>query len=185
MSSNKYSKNQYKINSIYPRRPYQIVTLWGNQDSKFASEEVLYESEQVIVVKFHMFCDDPNFNTVEYAAGHMPNLHMMQFYYIHKSNGIYNYIGQLERLKIIKICRGIAEMELVILKPNDSETYRRDKIMSGNKYSIPSGKSGAYYPCSTKNDVCRMRRWPKMESEDLIKKVTILEDYGPESNGDW
>jgi hypothetical protein len=163
------------------------VTLWGNQDTKFANETILYESEQVMVVNFKMFCNDPNMWTVEWGGSHLPNLNKMQFDYIHKSNGSYIYVGQVERLKIIKIVRGIAEMELVILKPNDTDAYRRNKEMSTSCsiYKLPSGKGGARYPCSTKKDVCRMRRWPLIKKEDLIKKVVILQDYGPNSYETW
>jgi hypothetical protein len=147
-------------------RPHEIVTFWGNQDAKFANEEVLYESEQVMIVNFKMCCNDPNMRRVEWVGSNLPHLVKMQFDYIHKSNGNYIYIGKVDRLKIIKITRGMAEMELVILKLNDS--------------SSSDWKKEWRYPCSTKKDVCTMRKWQLIKYEDLVKKVVILKDYGRE-----
>lgn len=129
-----------------------IVTLWGNEDAVFMNEEVLYESEQVMIVRFKMLCNDTYYNTLVWNT----NSHIE---YIHKSKGIYKYIGQVNKLHIIQINRGIAEIELIIIKNNSEAIYKH-----------------MHCPCSTKYDVCEMRRWTKMKYEDLIKKVTILFD---------
>jgi hypothetical protein len=133
------------------------------------NEEILYESEQVLVVKFKMFCNDPEFWTIEYSGSHLPDLHMMHLEYIHKVDGVYHHVGWIERLKVINVCSGVAHLELVILKPNDSDVYSK-KLMSTSvpQYSLATGRGGAHYPCSTKNDVCRMM----MNINNVISPLT-------------
>lgn len=138
----------------------EVYTVWGNEDAKFVHDEVLYNSEQVLIIKFRMLITDSLFNVIEFYASSISNLQGTTFEYIHKSNGLYYYIGKIERLKIIKIVFGVAEMEIVILKHNQS--------------SINSswGNIGKFYPCKTKNDVCVMRNLPVI-GEQKINKVIL------------
>jgi hypothetical protein len=133
----------------------ELVTLWGNEDARSFADEILYKSEQLTVVKFKLFINDPLFSLLEQCCPHMPNVHRHEFVYIHKSNGIYYYTGKIERSKIKKISRGVAEIEIVVLK-NSSE----------NRMSKPR----KYYPCATKNDVCVMNGWPIL-GDDKIRKI--------------
>lgn len=165
--------------------PRTIATLWGNQDSINLPDEVLYSSEQVFIVNFKMILKNyPSFWVIEKAGMHLPftdnttGLGRIEFEYVHKCNGEYHYIGRIERMKVIKLCGGIACVELVILRPNLSQTYTHCREMStppGIRESNPD-RGGAYYSCATKNDVARMRKWPKIPNEELIKKVIMLED---------
>jgi hypothetical protein len=138
----------------------KIYTIWGNENAKLAHDEVLFNSDQVIVIKFRMLITDALFNDVEKCAPSISHLKDTTFEYIHKSNGIYYYIGQIDRLKIIKIACGVAEIEIVVLKHNQG--------------SIESswGNIGKYYPCKTKNDICNMRKWPII-GEQKINKVIL------------
>jgi hypothetical protein len=137
-----------------------VYTMWGNENAKFANDEVLYHSEQVIIVKFRMLVTDPFFNFVEVHAQSITQITDNTFEYIHKVNDLYYYMGEIQRLKITKIVSGVAEMEIVILKHNEG--------------SIESvwGKIGKFYPCKTKKDVCYMRNLP-FRDEQKINKVIL------------
>ena len=137
-----------------------VYTMWGNENAKFANDEVLYHSEQVIIVKFRMLVTDPFFNFEEVHAQSITQITDNTFEYIHKVNDLYYYMGEIQRLKITKIVSGVAEMEIVILKHNEG--------------SIESvwGKNGKFYPCKTKKDVCYMRNLP-FRDEQKINKVIL------------
>jgi hypothetical protein len=135
-----------------------MVLLWGNVDAKFAPEEVLYESDSILVVNFKLSVKDPLFELIQRCEKHVPNINDVSFHYVHKQSCIYNYMGHIERLKIIGICSGLAHMEVVILKQGD-EDYRRYKFV---------------YPCSTKNDVCRLLKAPLLASNELVNKVSKI-----------
>jgi len=87
-------------------------------------------------------------------------LNNIKFEYIHKSNGLYYYFGEIQRLKIIKIVSGVAEMEIVVLKHNQGSIE--------NSW----GNIGKFYHCKTKNDVCNMRNLPLI-GEQKINKVIL------------
>jgi hypothetical protein len=135
-----------------------MVLFWGNLDAKFAAEEVLYESDNLLVVNFKLSMRDPLFEFIQFCEKHVPNVNRVSFHYIHKKSGVYNYIGLINTLKIIRICSGMAHMEIVILK-RDNEDYRRPKFI---------------YPCSTKNDICRLLKAPLLASNELVNKVSKL-----------
>jgi hypothetical protein len=138
------------------RYTQDMVLLWGNMDAKFAPEEVLYESDSILVVNFKLSMKDPLFALIQRCEKYVPNLNNVSFHYVHKQSSIYNYMGLIERLKIIRICSGMAHMEIVILKQGD-EDYRRYKFV---------------YPCSTKNDVCRLLKVPLLASNELVNKIS-------------
>jgi len=137
----------------------KVFTLWGNENAKLAHDEVLYHSEQVMIIKFRMLLTDPLFNTIEDCAPSITHLNNYTFEYIHKANGLYYYMGEIQRIKIIHIIYGVAEMELVILKHNEG--------------SIESvwGSIGKFYPCRTKKDVCNMRKLPYTDEEKINKVI--------------
>ena len=134
----------------------ELVTLWGNEDARSYADEILYDSDQVIVIKFKLFTSDPLFSLLERCSPHIPAVNRHEFEYIHKSNGIYYYIGKIERSKIIKINCGVSEIEIVVLK-NHPNQFTRNR----NKY----------YPCATKNDVCVMNGWPLLGDEKIRKII--------------
>ncbi len=133
----------------------ELVTLWGNEDARSFAHEILYESDQVTVINFKLFINDPLFSLLEGCLPHIPKVHRHRFEYIHKSNGIYYYTGEIDRSKIKKISHGVAEIEIVVLKNNS-----QDRISKQRKY----------YPCATKNDVCVMNGWPIL-GDEKIKKI--------------
>lgn len=134
----------------------ELVTLWGNEDARSCADKILYESDQLTVIKFKLFASDPLFSLLEQCSPHMPNVHRHEFAYIHKSNGIYYYIGKIERSKIIKISCGVAEIEIVVFK-NNQRWF--------------TGKAEKHYPCTTKNDVCLMNGWPVLGDEKIRKII--------------
>ena len=136
--------------------PTELVTLWGNEDARCYADQILYESDQVIVVKFKLFTSDPLFSLLEQCSPHMPRVHRHEFVYIHKSNGMYYYTGKIERSKITKISYGVADIEIVVLKNNQERV---------------SCKSAKHYPCTTKNDVCIMNGWPVLGDEKIRKII--------------
>jgi hypothetical protein len=137
----------------------KVYTLWGNENARLAHDEVLYHSEQVMIVKFRMLLTDPLFNTIEECAPSITYLNKYTFEYIHKANGLYYYMGEIQRLKIAQIISGVAEIELVILKHNEG--------------SIESlwGNIGKFYPCRTKKDVCNMRNLPYIDERKIDKVI--------------
>lgn len=138
----------------------KVYTMWGNENARFAHDEILYNSEQVIIIKFRMLLTDSFFNDIEACASSISTINDSTFQYIHKANNIYYYMGTIERLKIIQIVSGLAEMEIVVLKHNEG--------------SIESvwGNIGKFYPCKTKKDVCNMRNLP-FSDEQKINKVIL------------
>lgn len=140
------------------RYTHEMVLFWGNVDARFAHEEVLYESDITLIVKFKLSMKDPLFELIQRCEKYVPNLHGVSFHYVHKQFGMYNYIGLIERLKITGICSGIAHMEIVIFK-QDEDCYRRPKFV---------------YPCSTKNDVCRLLKAPLLASNELVNKISKI-----------
>jgi len=137
---------------------HDMVLLWGNIDAKFAPEEVLYESDSILIVNFKLSMNDPLFEMIQRCEKAVPNLNGMSFHYVHKKSCIYNYMGHIERMKIIGICSGMAHMEIVILKQGD-EDYRRHKFV---------------YPCSRKNDVCRLLKIPLLANNELVNKISKI-----------
>lgn len=138
------------------KRSHDMVLFWGNMDAKFAPEEVLYESDSILVVNFKLSMKDPLFALIQRCEKYVPNLHGVSFHYVHKKSGMYNYTGPIERLRITGIYSGMAHMELVILK-QDEEDYRRPKFV---------------YPCSTKNDMCRLLKAPLLANNELVNKIS-------------
>ncbi len=114
-----------------------------------------------MIVKFKVFVNDPLFKVLEKCSSSIPYINRYEFEYIHKSNGIYFYIGKIERLKIIKFSCGLAEMEIVILKHNEGSSQ------------ASWGKIGRYYGCATKNDICNMRGWPLIIGDEKMKKIIL------------
>lgn len=137
----------------------QIYTIWGNEDAKYAADEVLFNSDQVMIVKIHIFVTDSLFNDIESFSRQAPDIMRYSLEYIHKSNGVYFYIGKIERLKILKIVYGLAEFEIVVLKPYQ---FTIEACLS---------KTNIIYPCGTKNDICFMRKWPRLGDEKINKVI--------------
>jgi hypothetical protein len=133
-----------------------IVLFWGNMDAKFAPEEVLYESNSTLIVNFKLSMKDPLFQWIQRCEKYVPNLQGIIFHYVHKKSGIYNYSGPIERLKITGIYSGMAHMEIVILKQGEDDSRRPTFV----------------YPCSTKNDVCRLLKAPLLASNELVNKIS-------------
>lgn len=137
----------------------EVVLMWGDESD---GDEILYYSDQVMIFKFKLKFDDPSFKTLESCSSHMPNICRMRFEYIHKANGYYNYIGKVERLKILCINKEIAEMEIVILMGNE-----------GNKaWNIEYRRR---YPCINKSDIYLIRGlpYPTEEKSDKISSVFV------------
>ena len=142
--------------SYYPTDE-TVVVFWGNMDAKFAPEEVLYESDNVLIVNFKLSMKDSQFKHIQMCETWIPDVTRHTYHYVHKTEGIYNYIGLIDRLKITWICKEMAHMEIIILK-NGSRQLRL-------KYT---------YPCATKNDVCRLLNVPFLKSGELINKVSEI-----------
>jgi len=119
-----------------------MYTLWGNINAKWAAEKVLYESSQVLIVEFRLLNSDPLFE-------HLVNYERHKFHYVHKANGLYNYIGKLKQSKIIGMNHGLVSFELVIMKKHSSTTF----------------------VCYTKNDLCAMRNWKELKEENKKYKI--------------
>lgn len=139
----------------------EIYTIWGNENAKYAADEILFNSEQVMVVKIQLFVTDSHFNKIENYAITPRDLERISVEYIHKANGLYYYIGKIERIKILKIINGLAEIEIVVLKPNE--------LTIGSCW----GEINRTYPCGTKNDICVMRKWPRLGYEKINKIIKI------------
>ncbi len=142
--------------SYYPTDE-TVFVFWGNMDAKFAPEEVLYESDNVLIVNFKLSMKDSQFKHIQWAEKSIPEICRTTYHYVHKSEGIYNYIGSITKLKITWICKEMAHMEIIILKKE-------------SKYRCPKYT----YPCETKNDVCRLLNVPFLKSGELINKVSEI-----------
>ena len=136
----------------------KVMVFWGNMDAKFAPEEVLYESHNVLIINFKLSMKDAQFKHIQFAEKSIPDICRTTYHYVHKSEGIYNYIGSITKLKITGIREGMAYMEIIILK-------------NGSGYRCPKYT----YPCATKNDVCRLLNVPLLKSGELINKVSNIE----------
>jgi hypothetical protein len=148
-----------------------VVVFWGNVDAKIVPEEVLYESANVLIINFKLSIKDAQFKHIQWAEKSIQNICRTTYHYVHKSGGIYNYIGLIERLKIKGICKEMAHMEIIILK-------------NGSGYRCPK----YIYPCATKNDICRLLNVPLLKSGELINKVSKIETdmrNRPECSSDW
>jgi hypothetical protein len=138
------------------RYSQDIMLFWGNVDSKFAPEEVMYESDNVFIVNFKLSIKDPILSWIQRCEKYMPNIQNISFQYIHKVSCIYNYIGPIDRLKIMGIYSGIAHIEFVVLKKGEDDCRRPEFV----------------YPCSTKNDMCRLLKTPLLASNELVNKIS-------------
>lgn len=138
------------------RYSQEIILFWGNADSKFAPEEVLYESDNVIIVNFKLSIKDPLFSWIQRCEKHVSDIQNISFQYIHKRSGMYNYIGPINRLKIMGIYSGIVHIEFIILKKEEHD-YKRPEFV---------------YPCSTKNDICRLLKLPLIPNNKLVYKIS-------------
>jgi len=150
---NEYSTNncvyEKDINLSYFRNN-TIFTLWGGEkcgESKI-NDEILYESDLVMIINFKIPIEDPEFKEIENSLIHIPRVFKTEFEYIHKyEDDTYRYIGNIERTKVLCVNDGIIELEIVILK--------QKKL----------------YPCKTKNDICKLKGWTKT---DNLKKITVF-----------
>lgn len=154
--SSKRSDSYY--DNLFDRYKTEVVLMWGDEST---GDQVLYCSDQVMIFKFTTEFESSAFEKLESCAPHMPALCRMEFQYIHKANGYYNYIGKVQRLKILCVNDGVAQFEVVILMQNEgTKPYIR-------KYS-------RNYPCMTKNDVCLMRELPKLDEETSDKVTSVF-----------
>ena len=146
-----------------------VDIFWGNVDSKFAPEEVLYESDNVLIVNFKLSIKGSQFKHIQMCETSIPRVLRHTYHYVHKSGGIYNYIGLIDRLKITLICKEMAHIEIIILKNGSKQLQVK-------------------YPCSRKNDICRLLNVPFLKSGELINKVSQIKTdirNRPEYRSDW
>ncbi len=159
-----------KTNYYYPTDE-SVVVFWGNMDAKFAPEEVLYESDNILIINFKLSMKDEQFNYIQRCEEHIPEICRTTYHYVHKTGGIYKYIGPVQRLKITQLCGGMANMEIIILKNG-----------SGNRWLK------YIYPSSTKNDICRLLNVPLLKRDELINKVSNIKTDSrnrPECRSIW
>lgn len=153
-----YNMNEYSTNNcIYEKdinlsyfRNNTIFTLWGGEKygESEITDEILYESDLVMIINFKIPIEDPEFKEIENCIVHIPRVFKTEFEYIHKyEDDTYRYIGNIERTKVLCVNDGIIELEIVILK--------QKKL----------------YPCKTKNDICKLKGWTKT---DNLKKITVF-----------
>jgi len=57
----------------------KVYTMWGNENAIFAHDEILYNSEQVVIIKFRMFLTDSLFNDVEAYSPSISYLNNIKF----------------------------------------------------------------------------------------------------------
>jgi len=153
---NEYSTNnciyEKDINLSYFRNN-TIFALWGGEkcgESK-VEDDILYESEIVMIIKFKIPIEDPGFKEIENSLIHIPRVFKTEFEYIHKyEDATYRYIGPIERARVLCVNDGIIEIEIAILK-------QKPKL----------------YPCKTKKDMCDLKGW---RGTDILKKITIFRD---------
>jgi len=166
---NEYSTN----NCIYEKdinlsyfKYNTIFALWGGEKygESNVEDDILYESNLVMIIKFKIPIGDPEFKEIENSLIHIPKVCKTEFEYIHKyEDDTYRYIGPIERARVLCVNDGIIEIEIVILK--------QDNVQDLDRYQ-PKYKSKSY-PCKTKKDMCDLKGWC---GTDILKKITIFRD---------